>query len=88
MAYTRWSEGNWYSFYNTIGEDSTIDDQVLSLWHTSLSKSFTYAELLTFGEKKLESLYPEASNDDILEALDIIACFKKDALGYFTDDGK
>lgn len=86
MAYSRWSEGNWYSFYNTKGVDSTLEEQTLSMWHTSLSKSFTYAELLTFGEKKLESLYPEASNEDIAEALIIIEQFKKDALNYFKDD--
>jgi len=88
MSYTRWSTSNWYSFYNAIGEDSTLEEQVLSLWHTSEQKSFTYSELLSLGEKKLKSIYPEADNDDILEALSIIDRFKGDALGYFKDDGK
>jgi hypothetical protein len=88
MAYTRWSSSNWYSFYNSIGDNSTLEEQVLSLWHTSEQKSFTYSDLLTMGEKKLKSIYPEADNDDILEALSIIERFKADALGYYVDDMK
>lgn len=86
MSYTRWSDSNWYSFYNAIGVDSKLEEQVLSLWHTSETRSFTYEELLSIGKKKLKSIYPKADNDDILEAISIIERFKADAINYFTED--
>jgi hypothetical protein len=86
MAYTRWLCSNWYSFYNTIGINTTKEQQVLSLWHVSESKSFTYEELRSFGEYKLRTLYPLANDVDINEGLDIIALFMFDVEKDFADD--
>jgi len=84
MSYTRWSTSNWYSFYNNSSEeDSLKEEQVLSLWHVSDKKDYTYAELQSMGKGKLHTLYPEATDEDILEAMDIIARFKKDVCDEF-----
>lgn len=83
MSYARWSTSNWYSFYNSSPEESLKEDQVLSLWHVTDNKDFTYNELLSFGQNKLWVLYPNASNEDILEAMDIIVRFKKDVCDDF-----
>lgn len=85
MSYTRWSISNWYSFYNSGSEGSLKEDQILSLWHTQ-QHDFTYQELLSIGKKKLKSLYPEASDEDIDEALDIIEWFKEDVELEFPQD--
>ena len=86
MSYSRWSNSTWYSFYNSIPEDSKKEDQVLSLWHVSDNKDFTYNELKSFGQNKLWVLYPEASNNDILEALSIIERFIHDVDEDFSVD--
>lgn len=86
MSYTRWSTSNWYSFYNSYSEDSTKDDQALSLWHVSDKGDYTYAELQSMGVGKLQSLYPDATDEDIAEAMDIIARFKKDVCDDFDGD--
>jgi len=86
VAYSRWSTSNWYSFYNTRGEGSVKEEQVLSMWHATEHKSFTYAELEFFGENKLRSLYPLADDVDITEGLELIGLFKADVENYFADD--
>jgi len=86
MSYSRWSTSNWYSFYNSNTEALPKEQQVLSLWHVSESKDFTYEELKDFGQNKLWSLYPEASSNDILEGLDIIELFMADVDVDFTED--
>jgi hypothetical protein len=86
MSYSRWSTSNWYSFYNSNTQSLPKEQQVLSLWHVSESKDFTYDELKDFGQNKLWSLYPEASSDDILEGLEIIELFMADVDVDFTED--
>jgi hypothetical protein len=86
MSYSRWSTSNWYSFYNTIGDGSKKEDQVLSLWHVTENKDFTYTELKYFDENLLRTLYPKVNNDDINEALDIIKLFIADVDDDFVDD--
>ena len=86
MSYSRWSTSNWYSFYNSNTEHLPKEQQVLSLWHVSESKDFTYEELKSFGQNKLWSLYPEASSNDILEGLEIIELFMADVDVDFTED--
>jgi hypothetical protein len=86
MSYTRWSSSNWYSFYNSSSKDSTKDDQALSLWHVSETKTYTYKELQSMGKGKLHTLYPNASEEDILEAMDIISRFKNDVSNEFERD--
>jgi hypothetical protein len=86
MSYSRWSDSNWYSFYNASRDDSKKEEQALSLWHVSESKTFTYKELLSFGEGKLMSLYPEATDDDIQEALGFIERFISEVNTDFAED--
>jgi hypothetical protein len=86
MSYTRWSTSNWYSFYNSSSENSSKEDQALSLWHVTETKTYTYKELQSMGIGKLQSLYPDATEEDILEAMDIIARFKKDVCDDFNGD--
>lgn len=86
MSYSRWSTSNWYSFYNSNNEDLPKEQQVLSLWHVSESKDFTYEELKTFGEKKLRTIYPLLDDADINEGLDIIALFMSDVYEDFAED--
>lgn len=86
MSYSRWSSSNWYAFYNSVAVDSKKEDQVLSLWHVTESKDFTYSELKNFGQNKLWALYPKADNDDILEALHIIELFMSDVDEDFAED--
>jgi hypothetical protein len=86
MSYSRWSSSKWYSFYNSSSEGAKKEEQVLSLWHVSDSKDFTYKELKDFGQNKLWSLYPEADNEDILEALSIIERFIHDVDEDFSVD--
>lgn len=54
------------------------------MWHIQ-HKDFTYGELLGMGEKKLQSLYPEASVEDITEAMEIIGWFKEDVEEDFPE---
>lgn len=86
MAYTRWVDSNWYSFYNASPESLLKEEQCLSLWHVSETKTFTYKELLSMGKGKLRAEYPEVSDEDIKEGLDIIARFKNDVLKDFAED--
>lgn len=86
MAYSRWSTSNWYSFYNTRCIDSTKEEQCLSMWHVTETKTFTYDELKSFGEKKLRTIYPLADDTDIHEGLDIIALFIADVEDDFAED--
>lgn len=86
MSYSRWSDSNWYSFYNSGTTELKRDDQALSLWHVSETKTFTYKELMHMGEGKLRSLYPEATDEDIDEVLVIIDRFKRDVNDDFGED--
>ena len=58
MAYTRWSDSNWYSFYNASSPQLSKEEQGLSLWHVSETKTFSYQQLKSMGEGKLRSMYP------------------------------
>ena len=86
MSYSRWSTSNWYSFYNTKGIDSEKKEQSLSMWHVTETKTFTYEELKSFGEKKLRTIYPLADDEDIEEGLHIISLFIADVDIDFAED--
>ena len=86
MSYSRWSTSNWYSFYNSSSEGSVKDDQALSLWHVSDKRDYTYAELQSMGVGKLQSLYPDATDEDIEEGLHIISLFTADVDIDFAED--
>ena len=85
MSYSRWSNSNWYSFWCSSSDDLPKEDQVLALWHAT-HRDFTYKELSNIGATKLKTLYPEANESDINEALDIILTFITDVNNEFTDD--
>ncbi|CAB4127478.1 hypothetical protein UFOVP84_207 [uncultured Caudovirales phage] len=86
MSYSRWIHSNWYSFYHSTPVGTPKEGQILSLWHVTEHHDFTYKQLLSMGEGKLRSLYPEATDDDIIEAMDIIKQFKKDVNNEFSGD--
>lgn len=83
MSYSRWGPSNWYAFHNCNSGD-TRESQVLSLWFAARSKAptraleHTYDTLVHIGTELLSDIYPEASDDDIAEALEIIAAFRAD----------
>ena len=87
MSYSRWSHSNWYSFWSTSSPDDIKEEQVLSLWYNAESTlDFTYKELKSFGKYKLKILYPDASDADIKEALNIIKWFIDDVDKEFAED--
>jgi hypothetical protein len=86
MSYSRWITSNWYSFYHNVPIETPKESQVLSLWHISEHRDFTYKELLSMGEGKLRSLYPEVNDHDIIEAMGIIEIFKRDVEHDFDGD--
>ena len=47
MSYSRWSNSNWYSFYNCMSGE-TKDSQLLSLWYAGSDNlvDLTYDELV------------------------------------------
>ena len=87
MSYSRWSHSNWYSFWSTSSPDNIKEEQILSLWYnTDATLDFTYKELKSFGKYKLKTLYPDASDKDIKEALTIIKWFIDDIDKDFAND--
>ncbi len=90
MSYSRWISSNWYSFWNSSEVSDLKDDQVLSLWfNLETIFDFPYKEVVSFGPNKLKTLYPDASDEDINESLDIIQQFIHDVDNSFaTDDFK
>jgi hypothetical protein len=87
MSYSRWITSRWYSFWNSSTVTDIKDDQVLSLWYDlETTFDFPYKELVSFGNNKLKTLYPDASNEEINEAFDIIKIFIYDVDCRFADD--
>jgi hypothetical protein len=87
MSYSRWISSNWYSFWNNSTVSDIKDNQVLSLWYDlATTLDFPYKELVSFDPNKLKTLYPNASDEDINEALDIIKQFMHDIDNAFSTD--
>lgn len=94
MAYSRWSDSSWYTFYNASSGD-TLEEQVLSAWY-SLDKciDWTYAELenLVRDSLKAESITNRirykygCTEDEATELYDIIQQFMADARAEFKSD--
>jgi hypothetical protein len=80
MSYSRWSNSNWYSFWNTSSGE-TKDSQVLSLWYVCEDKlvDLTYDELVDIKPSLLRKCYDsEISKKDLAEAMLIINWFIDD----------
>jgi len=87
MSYSRWGPSNWYAFHSSSSGDD-LDSQVLALWHCGDESlpDFSYADLEAVDAEWLHGHYPTASVDDIREALDIIAIFKRDVRGSLAPE--
>lgn len=80
MSYSRWSNSNWYAFWDTMSGDEK-NEQVLSLSHVSseIVPNFYYDELVDIKASSLPDIYEiELSKKDIAEAMDIIKLFLSD----------
>lgn len=93
MSYSRWSNSNWYAFYNCIGDTLDKDDQVLSLWYAGdeTLPNFTYDYLVDIAddETTLASHYNcEISATDLVEAMVYINEFISDVNEEFDCDKK
>ena len=81
MSYSRWSNSNWYSFYNNHSGE-TPETQVLSLWYVYEAKliDFSYQELKQItNTKDLASYYvADISEEDLTEAMEYIKWFIED----------
>ena len=77
MSYSRWSDSNWYAFPRA-GDVDDLFSQKLALWHCDEEQRpiWSYAELSGADREWLRSQYPCASDDDLDEALYIIAEFQ------------
>ena len=95
MSYSRWSNSSWYSFWSDeSGEDKS--DQVLCLWYSGHSGDFgfnhprfSYAELKEFDvkslEETLEKYFPDATEEEIIEATVLISVFIEDVDETFEE---
>lgn len=84
MSYSRWSNSSWYSFWSCeSGEDK--DDQVLCLWYSGSHPSFSYDQLKEMGEADLEGYFPDATEEEIIEATVLISVFIEDVDETFEE---
>ena len=84
MSYSRWSNSSWYSFWSCeSGEDK--DDQILCLWYSGSHPSFSYDHLKEFDETILEGYFPNASEEEIIEATVLILRFIEDVDETFEE---
>lgn len=89
MSYSRWSDSNWYTFWNTSSPDATKDEQVLSLWYAGEDLTdFTYKELKSFDISKMQEKFPNADTEDLEEALGYIQMFFDRVDRTFAEDDK
>lgn len=89
MAYTRWSNSNWYSFHNCMS-GKTKDEQVLSLWIAGGERlvDLYYEELVDMTPSLLKQFYDvEIHEKDIHEAMEIIKRFIDDMDEEFQYEG-
>jgi hypothetical protein len=91
MAYTRWSDSNWYSFHNCSSGEAK-NEQVLSLWYVGAERlvDLYYEELVEMTPSLLKQFYDtDISKEDIHEAMEIINWFIDDMdkeFQYENDD--
>lgn len=78
MAYTRWSNSDWYSFWRS-DSDPSKEGQVLALWYSlDLCKDWTYSQLKDMSIEDITIEYAGVPHDQIVEAMDIIKRFIDD----------
>jgi hypothetical protein len=90
MAYSRWSNSNWYSFHNTSSGESK-NEQILSLWYAGSERlnDFYYEELVDMKVGLLKKCYDtEISKKDLAEAMGIIQTFITDMNSDFEYEDK
>jgi hypothetical protein len=91
MAYTRWSDSNWYSFHNCSSGEAK-NEQVLSLWYVGAERlvDLYYEELVEMTPSLLKQFYDtDILKEDIHEAMEIINWFIDDMdkeFQYENDD--
>lgn len=74
MSYSRWTDSDWYSFYNA-NSGPTRNEQVLSLWYAGSRKlnDWTYCKLT------------DITIDDIVKEYDCTLIQAEEALKYITN---
>ncbi|GAF82889.1 unnamed protein product [marine sediment metagenome] len=79
MSYSRWGSSNWYAFWRN-NDATDLESQSLALWHCCKGEhlAWSYAELMEANECWLKEKYPDISDNDISEALDIIQVFQRE----------
>lgn len=91
MSYSRWSNSNWYSFYNCMSGE-TKDSQLLSLWYAGSDNlvDLTYDQLIEIKSPKELAFYYEdfVPLEDLVEAMEYIQWFIDDVDGEFDNDEK
>lgn len=90
MSYRRWSDGNWYAF-NHVSEAESKEEEVLSLWHAPSGidggvKDWLYEEVAKWTSDDVRREYPEASDDDVQEAMEIIEEFVEHMNEEYSND--
>lgn len=86
MSYSRWSNSAWYSFWSCeSGEEK--DDQVLCLWYSmsNCHPGFSYDDLKEMGEEDLKRHFPDATEEEIIEATVLISLFIEDVDETFEE---
>lgn len=83
MAYSRWSDNHFYSFWQE-SYSNCMDEQCLSLWTRDLHQDFTFVELQHVARNTLREIYGDISELDLDEALRIIKLFMTDVADEFT----
>ena len=94
MAYSRWSDSNWYSFW--VGgikpTPTRKEDEVLALWHDlGAMPQFSYATLKSLKDSDgingfLKSTYETITDSEVVEANNIINRFLYDVEGSYKID--
>lgn len=91
MAYSRFSNSNWYSFYSSSsGEEKK--NQILSLWYAGEPNlvDISYNELIEIKSPKELAVYYESEIpfEELVEAMEYIYWFMRDVNEEFDCDKK
>lgn len=88
MAYSRWGNSNWYTFWNT-SSGQTKGEQVFSMWYASDThkekavQDWTYAELKNMTTEDIIKNY-DCSLEDAQEVQEYIKEFMDDVNEEFS----
>ena len=86
MSYARWSDGNWYA-YPAVNDSKELDKQLLALYHCKIEGGgcWSYAKIKDADENWVADKFSGVSEDDVIEALDIIASFRFEMESKFDE---